>query len=60
MCTLCGGGLSWWDEDEDAKCMNCGAWIGQMESLTLPERRRIERILAIDTAHTVAVSEDVL
>jgi hypothetical protein len=52
--------LSWWDADEEAKCMNCGSWIGHLESLSLRERRSIELILAIDTASVVPVSGDVL
>jgi len=59
-CPLCHGALSWWDRDDLARCTGCDAWIDHLETLTLLERRSIDRILAIDTASTVKVSEDVL
>lgn len=47
--------LSWLGDDEPMECGNCGSDVWPLETLSLAERRRIEKAYAIDTAQTVPV-----
>ncbi len=59
-CLVCHGDLTWWNPAQDARCRNCGADIPPVETLTISERRLLDRLLAIEEASRVDVSEDVL
>lgn len=63
-CIFCGGAVVEWDE-EIAKCTGyCKRPQRPLEDLTPDERhryfKRIQKLIAIDTASNVEVSEDVL
>lgn len=63
-CFVCGAefdpiGFEWLNDDEAMPC-DCGASSNHLETLTLPQRLKIERLIAIDTASKVKVRESFL
>lgn len=64
VCVLCGGRIAVWDE-MTARCTGyCGSKAERLEDMSAVQRRRmfrvVQRAIAIDTASTVQVSDDVL